>query len=92
MTHPLPEEGAGHALVDDDPVVFQVECDTPLLEGVGSEDDLVRKREVKPKAPRGVPWLKELVSSFPEGESNRAKPCEWAWMRWLPMPALPSML
>jgi len=92
ITHRLGEEEAGHSLVDEDAIVVQVECGAPLLERVGSEDDLVRKTEVKPKAPQGVPWLKELVSSFPEGESNRAKPCEWAWMRWLPMPALPSML
>jgi hypothetical protein len=26
-----------------DPVVFQVELDAPLLEGVGAEDDLIRK-------------------------------------------------
>jgi len=85
-------EEAGHAFVDDDPVVVQVERDAPLLKGVGTEDDLVRKAEVKPKAPQGAPQLKEPVSSFPEGESNRAKPCEWALMRWLPMPASPSML
>ena len=30
--------------------------------GIGSEDDLVRKTGVKPKAPRGAPRLKELVS------------------------------
>ena len=55
ITHRLGEEEAGHSFVDDDPVVFQVECDTPLLERVGSEDDLVRKAEVKPKAPQGAP-------------------------------------
>jgi len=36
----LGEEEAGRPLVDDDPVVFQVEFDAPLLEGIGSEDDL----------------------------------------------------
>ncbi len=29
----------GHSLVDDDPVVFQVECDAPLLEGVRPEHE-----------------------------------------------------
>ena len=62
MTHPLGEEEAGHSLVDDYPVVFEVEPDAPLLGGVRTEDDLVRKTGGKPKAPRGAPWLKELVS------------------------------
>jgi len=61
-TNSVKEEGAGHSLVDDAPVVFQVEFDAPLLESIGSEDDLVRKTGVKPRAPRGAPWLKELVS------------------------------
>lgn len=34
----LGEEEAGHSLVDDDPVAFQVEFDAPLLERIGSED------------------------------------------------------
>ena len=49
-------------------------------------------RGVKPKAPREASWLKAVVSQFPEGESDTAKPCEWAWMPCLPMPELSSML
>jgi len=63
MSHPLVgKEEADHSFVDDDPAVFQVELDPPLLEGVRPDDDLVRKTEVKPMAPRGAPCLKELVS------------------------------
>jgi hypothetical protein len=34
ITHRLGEEGAGHSLVDNGPVVFRVELDPSLLEGV----------------------------------------------------------
>jgi len=63
MSHPLVgKEEADHSFVDEDAIVVQVECGAPLLEGVRPDDDLVRKTEVKPMAPRGAPCLKELVS------------------------------
>jgi len=54
IAHPVPEDKRSPSLIDDDSVVFQIELDAPLLERIRSEDDLVRKTEVKPKAPRGV--------------------------------------
>lgn len=41
MTHPLPEGEAGHSLVDDDAVVFQVELDAPPVKGVRPDDDFI---------------------------------------------------
>ena len=44
MSHPLVgKEEADHSFVDEDAIVVQVECGAPLLERVGSEDDLVRE-------------------------------------------------
>lgn len=69
---PVPEDKRSHSRVDDDAVVFQVECDAPLLGGIGSEDDLVRKTGVKPKALQadggGVRWAFSLSVAFSWGE------------------------
>ena len=41
ITQPLGEEEAGHSLVDDDAVVFEVELDAPLLWSLRPDDDFI---------------------------------------------------